>query len=213
MASYHRSIRLVQQDKLNIGITGTCLQFLWHFCTTGMLIIVSSKNLKFTPANVLSVSRILSLSVIASVWPLYTAVGCIVHWISMTVWIIIDSRGILEFCRDFNHSPHCSPKIKERIYSVLFSSIIGVVYVFIFLNTVDGSTFLKHVLFYVICFLENITATALWIYASSNEVKTSWYFNGLIVLCIVPFLLGVTALIVYYSVFHPSIKHQNRVNK
>lgn len=36
MASYHRSIRLVQQDKLNIGVTGTVLQFLWHFCTTGM---------------------------------------------------------------------------------------------------------------------------------------------------------------------------------
>ena len=38
MASYHRSIRLVQQDKLNIGNTGTVLQFLWHFCTTGMYI-------------------------------------------------------------------------------------------------------------------------------------------------------------------------------
>ncbi|CAK9820892.1 Cell death abnormality protein 8 [Anthophora plagiata] len=36
MASYHRSIRFAQQDKLNIGVTGTVLQFLWHFCTTGM---------------------------------------------------------------------------------------------------------------------------------------------------------------------------------
>lgn len=40
MASYHRSIRLAQQDKLNIGITGTILQFLWHFCTTGMYIVI-----------------------------------------------------------------------------------------------------------------------------------------------------------------------------
>ncbi|CAK9820893.1 XK-related protein 6 [Anthophora plagiata] len=189
MASYHRSIRFAQQDKLNIGVTGTVLQFLWHFCTT--------------------VSRILSLSVIASIWPLYTAIGCIFHWIIMTVWIIIDSRGILEFCRDYNHAPHCSPKIKERVYSVLFSMIIGVVHVFIYLNAVNGSTFLKHVFFYIVCFLENITATAFWIYSSSNEVKNSWYYNILIILCIVPFLLGITAMIVYYSVFHPSLKHQN----
>ncbi|XP_076673060.1 XK-related protein 6 isoform X2 [Andrena cerasifolii] len=62
MASYHRSIRLVQQDKPNIGITGTVVQFLWHFCTT--------------------VSRIFSLSVVASVWPIYTAIGCVCHWIA-----------------------------------------------------------------------------------------------------------------------------------
>ncbi|XP_043264814.1 XK-related protein 6 isoform X2 [Colletes gigas] len=192
MASYHRSIRLAQQDKLNIGITGTILQFLWHFCTT--------------------VSRILSLSVIASVWPIYTAIGCVCHWISMTAWIIIDSHGILEFCKNYNHAPHCPPKVKERVYSILFSLVIGVVHVFIYLNAVDGSTFLKHVTFYIICFIENIVASVLWMYTSSNEVKNAWYFNVLIILCIIPFLLGITAMIVYYSVFHPSLKHQNSEN-
>ncbi|XP_076239541.1 XK-related protein 6 [Calliopsis andreniformis] len=191
MASYHRSIRLAQQDKLNIGITGTILQFLWHFCTT--------------------VSRILSLSVIASIWPLYTAIGCICHWIGMTAWIILDSHGILEFCRNYNHAPHCPPTVKERVYSVLFSVVIGIVHVFIYLNAVDGSTFLKHVFFYIVCFLENITATVVWIYTSSNEVKNAWYFNILIILCIIPFLLGITAMIVYYTVFHPSLKHQNSI--
>ncbi|XP_054003602.1 XK-related protein 6-like [Hylaeus anthracinus] len=189
MASYHRSIRLAQQDKLNIGLTGTVLQFLWHFCTT--------------------VSRILSLSVIASVWPLYTGIGCICHWIGMTTWVIIDSHGMLEFCRNYSHAPHFPPKVKERIYSMLFSMVIGIVHVFIYLNAVDGSTFLKHVYFYIICFLENITATIFWIYSSSDEVKNAWYFNVLLILCIIPFLLGITAMIVYYSVFHPSLKHQN----
>lgn len=191
MASYHRSIRLVQQDKLNIGITGTVVQFLWHFCTT--------------------VSRILSLSVVASVWPIYTAIGCVCHWICMTTWIIIDSQGILEFCRNYNYAPHCPPKLKERIYSVLFSVVIGVVHVFIYLNAVDGSTLFKHVFFYIVCFLENITACAFWIHTSSDEVKAAWYFNVLIVLCIVPFLLGITSMIVYYTVFHPS-KHQSSVH-
>lgn len=130
----------------------------------------------------------------------------------MTAWIIIDSHGMLEFCRNYNHAPHYTPKIKERINSILFSLVIGVVHIFIYLNAVDGSTFLKHVFFYIVCFLENITATVFWIYTSSNEVKNSWYFNVLIILCIIPFLLGITAMIVYYSAFHPSLKHQNSVN-
>lgn len=36
MASYHRSIRLAQQDKSNIGFIGTILQFFWHFFITGI---------------------------------------------------------------------------------------------------------------------------------------------------------------------------------
>ncbi|XP_031833264.1 XK-related protein 6 [Nomia melanderi] len=192
MASYHRSIRLVQQDKFNIGITGTVLQFLWHFCTT--------------------VSRILSLSIVASIWPLYTGIACILHWISMSCWIIIDSRGILEFCRNHNRAPHCPPKIKERICSVLFSMVIGIVHVFIYLKAVDKSTLFKHAFFYGICFLENIIATVLWTYISSDEVKHAWFFHVLIVSCILPFIVGITAMFLYYCVFHPSKKQLNSAN-
>lgn len=41
MASYHRSIRLAQQDKSNIGVIGTVLQFLWHFCITGISSVIN----------------------------------------------------------------------------------------------------------------------------------------------------------------------------
>lgn len=44
MASYHRSIRLAQQDKSNIGVTGIILQFLWHFCITGIYSINNIQN-------------------------------------------------------------------------------------------------------------------------------------------------------------------------
>lgn len=40
MANYHRSIRLAQQDKSNIGAVGTLLQFSWHFCITGIYIYI-----------------------------------------------------------------------------------------------------------------------------------------------------------------------------
>lgn len=44
MASYHRSIRLAQQDKSNIGVIGIILQFLWHFCITGIYSIINIQN-------------------------------------------------------------------------------------------------------------------------------------------------------------------------
>lgn len=37
MASYHRSIRIAQEDKSNISNVGTAFQFLWHFFITGNL--------------------------------------------------------------------------------------------------------------------------------------------------------------------------------
>ncbi|KAK2586064.1 hypothetical protein KPH14_008357 [Odynerus spinipes] len=79
MASYNRSIRLAQRNKQTIGIRGSIFQFLWHFCVT--------------------VSRILTVSLIASIWPLYTIAACICHWIIMTIWIIVESHGVLQFCR------------------------------------------------------------------------------------------------------------------
>lgn len=49
MANYHRSIRLAQMDKYNIGIIGSILQFMWHFCVTGML--ENSSNHPFPTDN------------------------------------------------------------------------------------------------------------------------------------------------------------------
>lgn len=187
MASYHRSIRLAQQDKSNIGTIGIILQFLWHFFIT--------------------VARILSLSIIASIWSIYTIICCIIHWIGMIIWILVDSKGILEFCRTYSLPPHMQPSIKERIYSVLFASVIGIVHIFIYLNIVDGNTFWKHLCFYSLCLLENITSNFLWKYTCPPAVQDAWYFNVLFIICIFSFFLGISAMLLYYTVFHPSKKH------
>lgn len=126
----------------------------------------------------------------------------------MTIWIMIESHGILEFCRSYNRPPHMLPTFKERIYSVLFSIVIGIVHIFIYLNAVDSNTFWKHVCFYVLCFIENITSNLLWRYTSPPEVKEAWYFNVFFIICIVFFLLGIVAMIVYYTSFHPLKKQR-----
>lgn len=159
----------------------------------------------------IAVARILSLSVIASIWPLYTTIYCIIHWISMTIWILIDSRGILEFCRTYSRPPHMPPAIKERIYSILFASVIGIVHVFIYVNTVDGKTFWKYLFFYSLCFVENVTSNLLWRKNCPPVVREAWYFNVSFIVCIVFFCLGITAMVLYYTVFHPS-KRQRTSN-
>jgi len=152
----------------------------------------------------IAVARILSIGMIASIWPIYTMICCVAHWVSMTIWILINSHGILEFCRTYNHPPHMQPMFKERIKSVLFAMVIGVVHIFIFLNVIDDKTFWKHLYFYMLCCLENIALNLLWQFTASFEAKTAWYFNTFPIICLVSFLMGIVALIAYYTMFHPS---------
>ncbi|EFN81697.1 XK-related protein 4 [Harpegnathos saltator] len=193
MASYHRSIRSAQQDKSNIRYMATVFQFLWHFFIT--------------------VARILSISVVASIWPILTIICCVIHWIIMTIWIIIDSHGILEFCRDYSRPPHIKPKFKEHIYSILFAMIIGIVHIFIYFNTIDSNTLWKHIFFYMFCFLENISCNIVWSYTSSPEIRSVWYFYIYFIFCVLSFFLGIVAMIIYYTMFHPSKKqHTSKVS-
>ncbi|KAL6268773.1 hypothetical protein P5V15_001898 [Pogonomyrmex californicus] len=156
----------------------------------------------------LELARILSLGVIASIWPLYTIICCIIHWTIMTIWILIDCHGILEFCRTDGHPPHMRSTFKERIYSILFAQVIGIVHIFIYLNTVDTNTFWKHLCFYTLCFVENITSNLMWRFTSPSEVKEAWYFNVFFIICIISFFIGITAMIVYYAMYHPSKKQR-----
>lgn len=156
----------------------------------------------------ITVARILSLGVVASIWPLYTVICCLIHWIIMSIWILIESHGILEFCRVYNRPPHMLPTFKERIYSILFATVIGIVHIFIYLNTVDSNTFCKHLWFYMLCFVENIVANLLWGFTCPPKVREAWYFNVFFITCIVSFFVGITSMIAYYTKFHPSRKQR-----
>lgn len=154
----------------------------------------------------IAVARILSLSVIASIWPIYTVICCILHWIIMSIWIVIDSHGILEFCKDYSRPPHVKPKFTERIYSILFAAVIGIVYIFVYFNTVDSNTFWKHILFYTLCFFENIACNVVWGYTSLPEMRCTWYFKVCLISSALSFIFGIAAMIIYYTMFHPSKK-------
>ncbi|XP_014203602.1 XK-related protein 6 [Copidosoma floridanum] len=188
MVSYHRSVRLAQVDKKNIDIIGSVFQFIWYFSITS--------------------SRIATVSAAAVYSSTFVVGACSIHWLVMTVWTIIESHGLITFCHNKNRPPHMSLTIIERVKSTLFSCVLGFVYIFIYLNPEDTSTFYRHLFYYVICFFENVSASVLILVTKlPADIDIAKYHYMLSASCIIPFILGVIFMIIYYLKYHPSMKH------
>lgn len=170
MASYYRCVRFSQPDKRHVSTLGTAIQCCWHFCIT--------------------VSRILSIAIIASVFVKSTLVACSVHAIGMALWIFIFDRS-KSFCAS------------TVLNSLSFSIILGIVYIFTYILSKDGRpTFLRYLVFYTICAIENILCVIFFII----YIKTHpFYFILLCTLAIIPFGFGILCMVIYYSFFHPNL--------
>ncbi|XP_063218078.1 XK-related protein 7-like isoform X2 [Bacillus rossius redtenbacheri] len=176
MASYHRSIRFVQKDKDNISWPGTVMQFLWHFPIT--------------------VSRILSISAIASVCPYWMAGAVVVHWLVMSAWISVLDRT--QFCVSTRGDPW-----RQKVGETLFSFVLGLVYVFTYLTPGEGRTRNRFLVFYSLCFAENMAAVGTWAALAGDETRGRWFFLPLTCGAAVSYVLGVCFMLVYYRFFHP----------
>jgi hypothetical protein len=170
LAAYQRAVRFAQEDKDNISWAGSAMQLLWHF--------------------LVSISRIMSIAVIAYLFPLWTVVACATHALFMAAW--------LQF---FERSPFCS----NFLYGIAFSLIMGFVYIFTYIMPVEGRTRYRYAVYYTICFLEDVVCTTLWILCTNKTIQNSSFFNPIIVVSTVPYILGVVCMIFYYQCLHPKI--------
>lgn len=136
-------------------------------------------------------SRVLSIAIVASLFPKWTLIGCVVHAVIMAFWIFI-----------FDRSPFCSSTI---IHSLAFSIILGFVFIFNYILPKSKRTRYRYTLFYIICFIENITCVIIYVLWSSEETRQSFYFLPLCIFSIIPFMLGIVFMIIYYTKFHPNI--------
>ena len=146
-----------------------------------------------------------------------TAFFFLIHWTLMTIWIMTESHGTTEFCRNRKQVPHAPLSLKERFFSTSFACILGVVYSFVYVNPDDNSTYTRHFIYYGLCIVENLIISILWILTPS--VVTSCfcynsycYLHVLPVFCLLPYVFGVAIMIVYYLYFHPS-KRQKILNE
>lgn len=180
IASYHRSIRWSQIDKINISWTGTMVQWSGYF--------------------LISLSRVLSIAIIASLFPKWTLIGCVVHAFTMGAWIFL-----------FDRSPFCS---SNCVSSAAFSLVLGMVFVFNYILPKARRTRYRYGIFYSICFLENCGCVTLFLMYSSTTSSTTTaapqmantFIWLLCVAALVPFVLGIGFMMLYYRRFHPNVR-------
>lgn len=138
---------------------------------------------------IISVSRVASLSAVAYLFPHWTVLACAIHIAVMTTW--------LQF---YDTSPFCS---HTKLGQMSFSLALGAVYLFTYILPVEGRTRYRYTVYYSICFIQNITCMSLWYVYADNLVRTSIYFYPILVLCVVPYVIGIVFMVIYYAFLHP----------
>ncbi|CAB1342509.1 unnamed protein product, partial [Coregonus sp. 'balchen'] len=103
-------------------------------------------------------SRVLSFALFASVFHIYFGIFVVMHWCAMAFWVI---HGGTDFCM-------------SKWEEVVFNMVVGVVYVFCWLNVREGRTRYRMVTYYTVVLLENAVLTALW-YAYRDPATTDAY--------------------------------------
>lgn len=177
MASYQRAIRFALQTKNNMSWSGTVTQFIWHFLVT--------------------VSRILSISVAATTVPIHAIFALVFHWFGMTMWLKI-SEKTTNFCD------------QKQCCDVIFFAIFGLVYIFTYVSITDGPTKMKYFLFYTISFVENVVFNYLWYSLAWEQIRMKFFFMPLIYFNNIAFLIGIVFMILFYTFLHPSIGRGSR---
>ncbi|XP_037937968.1 XK-related protein 6-like [Teleopsis dalmanni] len=136
-----------------------------------------------------SVSRTLCIAFVASLFPLWTIVACLSHAFLFGFVTFIVERPVFA-------STSC--------LNFLFCLILGVVYLFTYISVKDASTKYKYLIYYIICFTENIICIALFMsFASSNLFQWTYLFYSLCAMALVFYIFGLTFMIIYYTCFHP----------
>ncbi|XP_021694833.1 XK-related protein 6 [Aedes aegypti] len=172
MASYYRCIRFSQPDKRHMSWLGTISQILWHFFVT--------------------MSRILAIATVASIFPKYMLIACFAHSFTMTLWIFF-----------FDRSPFCS---STMLHSFLFSLVLGVVFIFTYILPRVGRTFYRYLIYYSLCGVENLVCVVIYLcYVQNATIRESFYLPLLAAAPIAPFAIGILSMVCYYKNFHPNI--------
>lgn len=134
-----------------------------------------------------TLSRIISISIVVFLYPYWALLACSIH-ITITAILI----------QLFDRSQFCA---HNRIGDIAFSFALGAVYVFTYILPVEGRTRYRYTIYYTICFLQNIVCGILWYIYGRNEV----YFYPLLAFTIVPYVIGIAIMVIYYRFFHPKV--------
>uniref|UniRef100_A0A182Q1V0 XK-related protein n=1 Tax=Anopheles farauti TaxID=69004 RepID=A0A182Q1V0_9DIPT len=167
LASFSKNVRLQNVHRLVLTWLGVIFQFLWRLGTV--------------------ISRVISLTVYASVYSHWVFLVIILHWFSMFLWLISPKNVF--------HGERIS-----RLKKTTLGGLIAFVYIFAYINLQEVRHRQKMLTFYVVMFAENCLLVCLWMVGVWPNRPEGWYMVPVSVLC--SFAAGLFFMIVYYRYFH-----------
>ncbi|XP_065091796.1 uncharacterized protein LOC135712711 isoform X1 [Ochlerotatus camptorhynchus] len=167
LASFSKNVRLQNVHRLVLTWLGVIFQFLWRLGTV--------------------ISRVISLTVYASVYSHWVFLVIILHWFSMFLWLISPKNVF--------HGERIS-----RLKKAMLGGLIAFVYIFAYINLQEVRHRQKMLTFYVVMFMENCLLVCLWMVGIWHNRPEGWYTIPISVLC--SFAIGLFFMVVYYRYFH-----------
>lgn len=131
----------------------------------------------------------MSISVIAYLYPYWTILACAIHIIIMTTWLQL-----------FDRSPFCA---HNKMAELSFSLALGGVYLFTYILPIEGRTRYRYAVYYTICFVQNIACGVIWFLFVPDDIRRSVVYLPVLIFTVVPYIVGICLMVVYYSFFHP----------
>ncbi|XP_054711605.1 XK-related protein 4-like [Uloborus diversus] len=169
--SYHRALRRSTPLKHNMTRLGALVQFLSHCCVIA--------------------SRVLALAAFASEYRSWMLVVVACHWLLMSFWLVVQSTDVCATATG-------RPRLLEEL---VFNFVVGVIYIFCFVNVKDEPTRWKYTFYYFIIWIENITLSTLWFIKADPDL---WFRIPLLSVVMVSLLAGLLLLGAYYKFLHPN---------
>ncbi|XP_022119691.2 XK-related protein 6 [Pieris rapae] len=138
-----------------------------------------------------TLSRITSISIIAYLFPYWTVLACTIHILIMTTWLQLVDQST--FCT------------QNKLAEFFFSLALGAVYLFTYILPVEGRTRYRYALYYSICGIQNVICSILWFLFVDEAMRISIYFYPVLVISIIPYMIGLVFMLMYYACFHPKV--------
>ena len=131
-------------------------------------------------------ARVIALALFAARFKAWVFVVIASHWMTMFFWI------------RFMETKFCDTRAEE----LGFNLVTAAIYIFCFLNLVEGHTRLRYLFYYIITFIEDAALITTWYLLT--QTKYIWYQNPAICAVFLGYVVGMFFQVIYYLKAHPN---------
>lgn len=170
LLDYHQSLRCFLQDKHKLDPLSAVIYFLWNF--------------------LLLCPRILSLTLLAVLFPRYVFLHFLGVWAAMFLWVSLQGTDFME----------------HAILEWLYRAVVAVILYFCWFNVSDGKTCQRSAIYYTFLIVDSCILIAAWLWNSTPLSGEDSYLLMALVAFLPCYVLGVLLRGLYYEKFHPTIQ-------